>query len=79
MLYRQRGLLKKDAPLRIGQNDTAPLGALDDLNIVKSRVETAQTEFEAVLAMLAAVTGALVAAGLGKNWNHLTHKTDRNV
>src|SRR5262249_6375047 len=75
----QRGLEEDDAALRIGQNDPAALGALDDLVIVEGRIEAEEAEFEAVPAMLRAMAGALIAPGLCKDRHHFARKADQHI
>src|SRR5205814_10175415 len=67
MLHGQRRLLKNHAALRIGWNHAPAFGALNDLNIIKGRIESTQTQLEAVLAMLPAMTGALIAPSMRQN------------
>ena len=74
VLHRQAGLEQENATLRIGHDDTPALGTLDDLRVVESRIEAEQAQPEAVLALLTAVAGALVAAGLGQHRHDLARE-----
>src|SRR5262249_31107174 len=79
VLHRQRRLLQEDAPLRGGDDDAAALRALDDLGEVGEGVEAEQAELEAAAAVLGAVAGALVAAGLGEHRDHVAGEADRRL
>ena len=47
VLHRQARLEQEDTPLRLRQNDTTALGALNDLRMIEHRVEAEQAESEA--------------------------------
>jgi len=74
-----RRLEQQDTAFRIGQDHAPAFGTLDDLAEIEKRVETEQAELEAAAAVLGAVTGALIAAGLGQQRHDLAREGDRRL
>src|SRR5262249_21254110 len=74
MLQLQRGLEQEDAALRVGRDDATALGALDDLGVVKSRIEAKQAETETASTLRRSVAGALIATGPRQEGHHLARE-----